>query len=114
MTGISLCVVVFLIAFFAGRRSLVSGLAVVLVVGYAYGLTRANLQDPATYLMFDAAVVGLYLSELWRPLPRVERAAFAGISTNRATLPSISSAVGIPNHANSVGVTSSIDIERTA
>lgn len=54
-------------AFLAARRSLVTGLAFVLCVGYAYGIVRANIVHTLTHLMFDGAVVGLYLAQMFTP-----------------------------------------------
>lgn len=79
MTAIVLCGLVFLVSFLVSRRSLANGLGVVLSVGYVYGITRSNIPEPASHLIFDAAVLGLYLAELRRPLPSGERAAFGGV-----------------------------------
>lgn len=69
MTSIALCVASFLLCLQAGRRSLIAGLCAVLGVGYVYGIVRANLPDGFSYLIFDAAVLGLYAAQLWRPQP---------------------------------------------
>jgi hypothetical protein len=65
MFAISLCVVCFLISYLAGRRSLVYGLLAVIGVGYAYGILRANLLNPFAHFIFDAGLIGLYLSQPW-------------------------------------------------
>src|SRR5438105_4060612 len=52
----------------ASRRSLVVGMVVLLGIGYAYGITRANLHDPYSHFIFDAAVLGFYCSQLFRRL----------------------------------------------
>jgi hypothetical protein len=49
----------------AGTRSLKHGLAAVIVVGYAYGIVRANVVHTLTHLLFDGAVVALYLSQFF-------------------------------------------------
>lgn len=67
--GILLCLVAFIVAFIAGRRSLVAGLTAVLAIGYAYGIVRANYPDPASHFIFDAAVVALYATQLFRRQP---------------------------------------------
>ena len=73
MTTVLFCFGAFLLCFLAGNRSLKTGLLSVVAVGYAYGILRANFPDIWTYLMFDAAVIGLYVSQLWRPLPYEQR-----------------------------------------
>jgi hypothetical protein len=67
--GILLCVAAFLLAFLAGRKSLVAGLTTVLAIGYVYGLLRANFPDPASHFIFDAAVVALYATQLFHRQP---------------------------------------------
>jgi hypothetical protein len=49
------------------------GVLATFAVGYSYGITRANYLDSYTYFMFDAAVMGLYGAQLFRPQPRSER-----------------------------------------
>lgn len=69
MLAIILCVLAAILAAVAGRRSLVAGIAAVLAVGYMYGILRANVQQPASHFVFDAAVLGLYVTQLFRPDP---------------------------------------------
>ena len=64
------CIGAFLICLIASRHSLVVGLVVLLGIGYAYGITRANLPDPYSHFIFDAAVLGFYSSQLLRRLTR--------------------------------------------
>jgi hypothetical protein len=68
-----LCLISFALSYWAGRRSLVSGLVAVLGVGYAYGITRANLPVTSSHFIFDSAVVGLYVAQLFRQLSPLER-----------------------------------------
>ena len=63
-----LCLLSFALCYWAGRRSLVSGLVAVLGVGYFYGLTRANVPETYSHFIFDAGVVGLYATQLFRKL----------------------------------------------
>ena len=63
-----LCLFSFVFCYWAGRRSLVSGLAAVLGVGYVYGITRANVPETYSHFIFDAGVVGLYAAQLFRHL----------------------------------------------
>ncbi len=64
MTSIALCMAAALLSFVAARRSLVTGLLTVLGIGYAYGITRANLPETFSHFIFDAAVIGLYSAQL--------------------------------------------------
>lgn len=66
MISIILCFLAFFASVIASRRSLVAGLTVVLGVGYAYGITRANLTETFSHFIFDASVIGLYLTELFK------------------------------------------------
>lgn len=66
MTSIILCCLAFIATVFASRRSLVAGLTVVLGVGYAYGIIRANLLQTFSHFIFDASVFGLYITELFK------------------------------------------------
>lgn len=59
----------FILCLLASNRSLRQGLLALILVGYVYGILRANFPDSWTYLMFDAAVLGVFLSQLWRPTP---------------------------------------------
>jgi hypothetical protein len=65
--GLILVLVAFTAAFFARGRSLGAGLAVVLTVGYVYGMVRAVVFDGFSHFMFDAAMAGLYVSHFSRP-----------------------------------------------
>lgn len=73
MTTAFFCAAAFLGCLLAGNRSLKHGLVTLIGIGYVYGILRANFPDVWTYLMFDAGVVGLYASQLWRPLPLEQR-----------------------------------------
>jgi hypothetical protein len=67
-----LCLLSFAICYIAGRRSLLGGLIAVVGVGYAYGITRANVPETYSHFIFDAGVVGLYAAQLFRRLSPVE------------------------------------------
>jgi hypothetical protein len=75
MLAIGLCLIAFAFSYAAGKRSLAAGLATVFTVGYFYGILRANVPEPSSHFIFDAAVVGLYLTQLWRTPPAEERRA---------------------------------------
>lgn len=71
MLSIGLCLLAFIFSYAAGRRSLTIGLATVFTVGYFYGILRANIPEPSSHFIFDAAVAGLYVTQLVRK-PRGE------------------------------------------
>jgi hypothetical protein len=73
MITIGFCVAAFLGTLAAANRSLRHGLLALLAVGYVYGILRANFPDTATYMTFDAAVLGFYIGQLWRPLSAEQR-----------------------------------------
>ena len=66
MLSLFLCIAAFAFSYAAGRRSLSAGLVTVMTVGYAYGILRANVTEVYSHFIFDAAVVGLYLTQLGR------------------------------------------------
>lgn len=66
MTSIALCIAAFVFSYVAGRRSLVVCLITVFTVGYFYGILRANLPETFSHFIFDAAVLGLYYTQLFR------------------------------------------------
>ena len=66
LAGVYLCVLGFVASFLLGRRSLLAGLAAVLTTGYFYGIVRANYLDTFAHFIFDAAVLGFYLSQVGR------------------------------------------------
>jgi hypothetical protein len=65
MLAIILCVLACGASYWAGRRSLGWGLIALLAVGYFYGILRANLLTTFSHFIFDAALIGLYLSQSW-------------------------------------------------
>jgi hypothetical protein len=68
--GLVLCAAGFAAGFLFGRLSVVAGLGAVLTAGYLYGILRANYLDSFTHFIFDAAVVGFYLSVWGRVSPQ--------------------------------------------
>ncbi|MGH7987627.1 MAG: hypothetical protein ACREQX_15275, partial [Candidatus Binataceae bacterium] len=73
MLAAALCVAAFVLCLSEGRKALWRGVAAVMVVGYAYGIVRANLPETMSHFTFDAGAVGLYLAILSRPLKRMQR-----------------------------------------
>lgn len=67
-----LCLFTCALCYWAGRRSLVSGLIAVLAVGYVYGIVRANVPETLSHFAFDAGVIGLYSAQLFRRLSPAE------------------------------------------
>jgi hypothetical protein len=65
MIAIGLCLFAFVACFWAGRRSLAQGLVVLFAFGYLYGILRANLLTTFSHFIFDAGLLGLYLSFHW-------------------------------------------------
>ena len=65
MIALALCGAAFVGCYWAGRRSLGQGLIALLLFGYFYGLLRANLLTTFSHFIFDAGLVGLYLSQKW-------------------------------------------------
>jgi len=66
MLSAVLCLAAFFLAAYCSRRSVTSGLVVVLVVGYFYGIVRAVLDQTFAHFIFDAAVLGFYTTQPWR------------------------------------------------
>jgi len=65
MTALVLCILAFGVTYWAGKRSLGIGIVALLTFGYFYGIVRANLPTAASHFIFDAALLGLYLSQKW-------------------------------------------------
>ncbi len=69
-----LCLLAFTLCYLAGRRSLATGVVATIAVGYFYGIAKANLADTTSNFIFDAAVLGLYATQLFRFLNPAEKA----------------------------------------
>jgi hypothetical protein len=63
MTAIVLCLLALATTYWAGKRSLGQGLISMFFWGYVFGIVRANLLTTFSFFVFDAAVLGLYLSQ---------------------------------------------------
>src|SRR5947207_10626673 len=68
-----LCLASLVLVFFYSRRSLGAGLVALLVVGYGYGILRANFPTNTSHFIFDAAVLGLYAAVFMTPSKREPR-----------------------------------------
>jgi len=60
--GLALCSLAFVAASILTWWSVVAGLGVVLTAGYFYGIVRANVLDTFSHFIFDAAVLGFFVS----------------------------------------------------
>jgi len=69
MLAIGFCLAALVVCFWAGRRSLGQGLVALLTFGYFYGILRANLITTFSHFIFDAGLIGLYLSIRWGKVP---------------------------------------------
>jgi hypothetical protein len=65
MLAIGLCIFASVACFWAGRRSLAQGIVLLFAFGYLYGILRANLLTTFSHFIFDAGLLGLYLSTRW-------------------------------------------------
>ncbi|HEY2513317.1 MAG TPA: hypothetical protein VGI39_20755 [Polyangiaceae bacterium] len=62
MIGLVLCGICFVSVYWATRRNLGLGVALVLAIGYSYGLVRARFPDGGTHFTFDSGAIALYLA----------------------------------------------------
>lgn len=81
MISILLCIAALAGCFAAGRRSLSAGIGCVLLVGYVYGIIRANQLDGFSHVLFDAALVGLYAARFLAPSTASERIRVSELRT---------------------------------
>lgn len=77
--AVYLCLISFALCYWAGRRSLTSGLIAVIAVGYAYGILRANVAETLAHFIFDTGVIGLFAAQLFRRLSPVEEGKVAAL-----------------------------------
>lgn len=66
MIQLVICFLALGVTYWAGKRSLGLGLVALFFWGYFFGILRANLLATFIYFVFDAAVLGLYLSQVKR------------------------------------------------
>jgi hypothetical protein len=77
--ALALCVVAFLACYWAGRRSIGQGLVMLLAFGFFYGILRANLLTAFSHFIFDAGMIGLFLSPSWRTTDPAEKKRSAAL-----------------------------------
>jgi len=65
MIAVLICVLACAASYWAGKRSLGLGMIALLAFGYFYGILRANLLTVFSHFIFDAGMLGLYLSQKW-------------------------------------------------
>jgi hypothetical protein len=73
MLAIGICLITFLVCYFAGRRALWAGFMATMVVGYFYGIVRANLDTTFGHFIFDFGVIGFYLALITRKDTPIQR-----------------------------------------
>jgi hypothetical protein len=73
MESILLCVGAFAAVYWCTKGSLVYGLRAVILVGYFYGIVRANVPQTGSHFIFDAGIGGLYLGTLLRGLTPIQK-----------------------------------------
>ena len=81
MIGLALCMAAFAMTWLAGRRSLRAGVCMLLAIGYVYGIVRANALQTFTHFMFDAAIAGLFATQLFTRRTDLERARLRKLMT---------------------------------
>jgi hypothetical protein len=64
--SIILCAISFAACFVATRRAVSAGVIATMIIGYAYGILRGNLQQAGAHFIYDAGAIGLYLALLTR------------------------------------------------
>jgi O-Antigen ligase len=73
MLAIVICLAALVGCYVAGRRSLWGGLMATMVVGYFYGIMRANIESRFSHFFFDFAAVGFYLALITRQDTPIQR-----------------------------------------
>ena len=59
--GLALTAIAFLATYYVAKKSLVQGICATLTVGCLFGILRANFPQTASFFIFDASVVALYI-----------------------------------------------------
>jgi len=73
MLAIALCLIAFAACYVAGRRALWAGFLATMVVGYFYGIVRANLESHFSHFIFDFGAIGFYFALLTRQETPIQR-----------------------------------------
>jgi hypothetical protein len=75
--GILITIIVFIAVLLGLQRSLGVGLSILFIVGYFYGILRANI--PSAYFSFDVALLALYLFGLLKGVYQSPRVGWVNI-----------------------------------
>src|ERR1700728_2597656 len=67
------CLFVFAACYVAGRHAVWIGFMVVMVVGYFYGIVRANVASSLGHFIFDFGAAGFYLALITRTDTPIQR-----------------------------------------
>jgi hypothetical protein len=73
MLAFLICLIAFVVCYVAGRRALWAGFLATMVVGYFYGIVRANLDSRFAHFIFDFGAVGFYLALITRQDTPIQR-----------------------------------------
>ena len=73
MLAVLICLMAFVGCYVAGRRALWAGFMATMVVGYFYGILRANLDSRIAHFIFDFGAVGFYLALIARRDSQIQR-----------------------------------------
>lgn len=73
MLAVLICLTAFVVCYVAGRRALWAGFMATMVVGYFYGILRANLDSRFGHFIFDFGAVGFYLALIARRDTQIQR-----------------------------------------
>jgi hypothetical protein len=73
MLAALICLFVFVLCYGFGRRALWAGFMATMVVGYFYGIVRANLEETFAHFIFDFGAVGFYLALITRKETPIQR-----------------------------------------
>ena len=73
MSAVFICLIAFLVCYVVGRRAVWAGFLATMVVGYFYGIVRANLGSAFAHFIFDFGALGFYLALITRPDTQIER-----------------------------------------
>ncbi len=73
MLAAIICAICFVGCYIAGRRAVWAGFLATMVVGYFYGIVRANLESPLAHFIFDFGAVGFYIALITRNDTPIQR-----------------------------------------
>jgi hypothetical protein len=71
--AILFCFIAFAVCYLAGRRAVWAGFLATMIVGYFYGIVRANMEAAFAHFIFDFGALGFYFALLARRATTIER-----------------------------------------